>query len=128
MSAVAIERTDVRRSLLLDAAVSGAFGVLVAAGSPWLDGVLGGPVAFLVPLGVFLVLYAGALWLIARVGAPAPLVRAVIAGNAAWTALSVAAVAFDWLTLTTTGTVLTLAQAAAVALLAELQLAGLRRA
>ena len=51
----------------------------------------------------------------------------MIAGNGAWAALSVVAILMDWLTLTTTGTVLTLVQAAAVAAFAELQLIGLRR-
>ena len=53
-----------RRSLLLDAAASGALGVLLAAGGAVLDGPLGIPAAVLVPVGGFLVLYAAALWLL----------------------------------------------------------------
>lgn len=53
--------------------------------------------------------------------------KAVIAGNALWVLASVVAVLADWLTLTSAGTVVTLAQAAAVAVLAEAQLIGLRR-
>ena len=54
------------RSLRLDALASGAMGVLLAAGGWLLDGPLGAPAAFLVPLGVFLVAYAALLWAIAR--------------------------------------------------------------
>ncbi|MEJ7567418.1 MAG: hypothetical protein WKF41_04050 [Gaiellaceae bacterium] len=53
--------------------------------------------------------------------------KAVIAGNALWGVASVVAVLADWLTLTNAGTVITVAQAAAVALLAEAQSIGLRR-
>ena len=102
-------------------------GLLLAAGGPLLDGVLGAPVAFLVPLGIFLVAYAASLLLIARADAPGPPVKVVIAGNAAWAAASIAAVLADWLTLTTFGNALTIAQAAAVAILAETQLVYYRR-
>ena len=86
------------------------------------------PVAFLVPLGIFLVGYAVMLEWLARAGAPARGVKIVIAGNAVWVILSVVAVLADWLTLTTAGTVLALVQAAAVAVIAEMQLIALRKA
>ena len=114
-------------AIRLDALVSGAAGVLLAAAAPVLDGVLGVRPAVLVPLGVFLAAYAVALVAIARAGAPTRWVKAVIAGNVLWVAASVLAVLADWLTLTTAGTVFALAQAAAVALIAELQLIALRR-
>jgi hypothetical protein len=112
----------------VDALVSGATGLVLAAASPLLDGFLGIPIAVLVPLGLFLLAYAGDLVLIVRRGAPRVAVMAVIAGNTLWVVLSVVAVAADWLTLTTAGTVVVLAQAAAVLVLAELQLLSLRRA
>jgi hypothetical protein len=115
------------RWILLDAAMSGASGLVLAAGAPWLDGLLGAPTALLVPLGLFLAAYAGGLVLVARRGAPTPAVLAIVVGNALWVVASVAVVIADWLTLTTTGTVLALAQAAAVALVADLQALGLRR-
>jgi len=115
------------RSVHLDALMSGASGILAAAGAPLLDGVLGVSTAFLVALGTFLLGYAGALLALARAGAPAPGVKAVIAGNALWVVASVVAVLADWLTLTAAGVVVTLAQAGAVALVAEAQLIGLRR-
>jgi hypothetical protein len=111
----------------LDALVSGVSGLVAAAGATALDGALGVPAAFLVVLGIFLLAYAGWLLLLARRGAPAPGAKAVIAGNALWVGASVVAVVADWLTLTTAGTVVALAQAAAVALIAEAQWVGLRR-
>ena len=120
-------RVPLVRWIHLDAVMSGTSGVLLAAGAPLLDDVLGAPAAFLVPLGIFLLAYAGALVLLARDGAPAPGVVAVIAGNGLWAIASVVAVVADWLTLTTAGTVLTLVHAGAVALLADVQLVSLRR-
>lgn len=118
---------SVTRWLLLDAAMSGGAGLLLAAGAPWLDSVLGAPTALLVPLGLFLAAYAGGLLLVARAGAPAPAVLAVVVGNAVWVVASVVVVIGDLLTLTTAGNVLALVQAAAVALLADMQAIGLRR-
>jgi hypothetical protein len=115
------------RWIRLDALVSGASGLLATVGALALDGVLGVSAGFLVALGIFLLGYAGWLLLLARRGVPAPGAKAVIAGNALWVAASVAAVLADWLTLTTAGTVVALAQAAAVALIAEAQWVGLRR-
>jgi hypothetical protein len=121
------EAGGLTRWILLDALMSGASGLLLAAGAPWLDSVLGAPTALLVPLGLFLVAYAGSLVLIARRGAPNRAVLFVVVGNALWFVASVVVVIADWLTLTTAGNVLALAQAAAVALLADLQAIGLRR-
>jgi vacuolar-type H+-ATPase subunit I/STV1 len=114
------------RWLRVDALVSGAFGLLLAAAAPFVDGLLGAPVGFLIPLGVFLLGYAGVLVLLARRGAPARAVKAVVAGNALWVAASVGVVLADLLTLSTTGTIVALFQAAAVALLAGLQLRSVR--
>jgi hypothetical protein len=122
------DRAVLLRLVRLDAALSGTAGLALAVGAPWLDSLLGAPAAFLVPLGLFLLVYAAALVALARRGAPAGGVKAVIAGNAFWVVVSVVAVVLDWLTLTTTGTVFALLQAAAVAGLAELQLQSVRRA
>ena len=120
--------TPVLRSIRLDAGLTAAAGLSLAAGTPWLDVALGVPRALLAPVGIFLLGYAATLVILARAGAPAAGVKAVIAGNAIWVVLSVVAVALDWLTLTIAGTVFVLVQAAAVAGLAELQLQSLRRA
>lgn len=118
-----------RRSLQLDAAASGGLGALLAAGGAVLDGPLGIPAAVLVPVGGFLVLYGAALWLL---GSPPrlsrPAVKVVVAGNLGWVAASIVAAVAGWWSPTTLGTVVVVAQAAAVALFAELQLTGLRRA
>lgn len=114
------------RLLQLDAIMSGAFGLLLATAAPLLDGLLGAPAGFLIPLGVFLLAYAAILVLLARRGAAAPAVIAVVAGNALWVAASVAVVLADLLTLTASGNALTLLQAGAVALLSALQLRSVR--
>jgi hypothetical protein len=118
-----------RQSLGIDALASGALGVLLAVGGGVLDELLGIPATVLVPVGVFLAAYAAGLWYLAskrQVSRPA--VWVVVAGNLGWVAASVVAAAAGWWSPTTLGTVIVLAQAAAVALFAALQLAGLRRA
>ena len=114
------------RWLWLDALMSGTFGLLLAAAAPLVDGLLGAPAGFLIPLGILLLGYAGILVLLARRGAPAQAVLAVVAGNALWVAASVGVVLADLLTLTATGTALTLLQAGAVALLAAFQFRSVR--
>jgi hypothetical protein len=117
-----------RLSLRLDAASSGALGVLLAAGGALLDELLGIPTAVLVAVGGFLVAYAAALWLIgSRPEVSRPAVRLVAAGNLLWVAASVVTVVAGWWSPTALGTGLVIAQAAAVALFAELQLTALRR-
>ena len=83
----------------------------------------------LVPVGGFLVLYGAGLWRFgSRPRLSRPAVRVVVAGNLVWAAASVLAAVAGWWSPTTLGTALVLAQAAAVVLLVELQLTGLRRA
>ena len=114
-----------RRSLLLDAVASGAMGVLLAAGGALLDDPLGIPAAVLVPVGGFLLAYAAGLWLLGSRPRPSrPAVRMVVAGNLLW----VVAVVAGWWSPTGAGTAFLLLQAAAVAVFAELQVTGLRRA
>lgn len=126
MSAVAASHASPIQWIRLDALMSGSSGLLLAAGAPVLDGLLGIPVALLVPLGLVLLAYAAALELLARRGAPVTGVKLVIAANALWVGASIVVVLADVLTLTMTGTVVAVGQAAAVALLAELQLQSLR--
>jgi hypothetical protein len=118
-----------RLSLQLDAAATGALGVLLATGGAVLDELLGIPAAVLVPVGGFLVVYAAALWFLGtrpRVSRPA--VWVVVVGNLLWAAASVVAAAAGWWSPTAAGIAVILAQAAAVAVFAELQFTGLRRA
>jgi hypothetical protein len=117
-----------RFALRLDAAASGALGLLGLAAAPLLAELLGPPSGVLAVLGGFLVGYAAALVLLAaRPRIPRPAGWTVVAGNAAWVAGSVLATAVGWNALTGLGVVVTLAQAGAVAGFAALQTLGLRR-
>jgi CHASE2 domain-containing sensor protein len=117
-----------RQAVRLDAAASGAMGVLLAAGGALLDDLLGIPAAVLVPVGGFLVVYAAALWVLgSRPRLSRPAVWAVVAGNLCWVAASVVAAAAGWWSPTAAGVAFVLLQAAAVAVFAELQVSGLRR-
>ncbi|MDG4832820.1 hypothetical protein O7627_26450 [Solwaraspora sp. WMMD1047] len=118
-----------RLALRLDAVASAGLGAAVALAAPLLDGPLGAPTALLWAIGGFLVPFSVALWVIgSRVPANRSAVRTVIAVNAAWVVGSVLLVLFGGLDLTALGVAVVLGQAAAVAVLAELQYAGLRRA
>jgi hypothetical protein len=119
----------VRLALRLDAVASGALGLLALAAGPTLDALLGTPPAVLWPVGLFLVAYAAVLWVAAsRSRVNLPFVGVVIAGNALWAVASVMIVAGGWWALTSLGVAVVLAQAVAVALFAELQFVGVRRA
>ena len=122
---------DARRGLVLalraDAAITGAFGVLLAAASPLLDGWLGIDTVLLLALGVVLVGYGLVLEFVVARRPTRPLVWDVIALNTLWVVASVVAVVTDVLTPTTLGTVFVLLQAAAVALIAGVQFVALRR-
>jgi hypothetical protein len=118
-----------RRALKLDAVASGTLGVLALIAAPVLEGPLGVPRAVLWPVALLVVAYAAFVWMVAS----APSVSrtgawAAVGLNALWVAGSVAVVVAGWLPLTVLGTVVVLAQAIAVAILAELQLLGLGRA
>ena len=115
-----------RLALRTDAVVSGVNGAayLLVAGP--LSGLLGLPAGVLRPVGLFLLLYAGAVWLVGERPA-VPAVRTVIIGNLLWTAGSLAVVAADLGTPSTIGAVWLVLQAAVVAGFALVQIAGLRR-
>lgn len=118
-----------RLSLKLDAVVTGAAGVLLLAGGPALAGALGAPAGLPRPVGAFLAAYAAAIWLAgSRPRAVRPAARAAVALNLLWVADSIALLAAGWFPLTGPGVAFVVAQAVAVALFADLQLLGLRRA
>jgi hypothetical protein len=124
--------TDTQRGLRtvlrLDAVASGALGVAAAAGSGVLDTALGLPGGLLLGVGVFLVVYAvGLVVLAARPAIPRPATWVVVLGNSAWVLASLGLAVGAWEQLTVLGVVVVLAQAAAVTVFAELQYAGLRR-
>lgn len=116
-------------SLKLDAAASGALGVLALVAGAVLDGLLGTPLALLVPVGLFLVAFAASVWVVGtRPRIDRTAARSVVAVNLVWVLASIALVAAGPLPLTIIGVAFVLAQAAAVLLFADLQFLGLRRA
>lgn len=117
-----------RLALRIDATASGALGVLGVAAAPLLADLLGAPAPVLFGVGVFFVVFAAALLVLAsRRSIPRPAAWTVVLGNAVWAAGSVVAAIVAAGTLTGLGVGVVLAQAAAVALFADLQWMGLRR-
>ncbi len=118
-----------RLALKLDAVATGGLGLLAVAAAPLLENLLGAPRDLLTPVGAFLIAYGVAVWVIGtRATVSRTAVWAVIALNLVWVLDSVLTVAAGWLSLTVLGTGFVLLQAAAVALFADLQFMGLRRA
>lgn len=116
------DQSTLRIVLKLDAAASAALGAIAAVGGSLLDSVLGLPAALLHPLGALLLVWAAAVaWVATRPEIPRAGVMAIVDLNVAWVLASVALVALDWFTPTAAGVAVTLAQAAAVAVLAALQ-------
>ncbi len=116
-----------RAALITDAAVSGLNGVAYLAAAPFLAELFDADSATLRWLGVLLLLYAVAVWsvgsreVISRRGA-----GAVITANGAWVLASIAAATAQWGDPSTVGTAWILLQAAAVAVIAAVEFAGLR--
>ncbi len=117
-----------RLILKLDAVATGAVGLLSLAAGPALDGLLGIPLSLLAPVGLFLIVYAAAIWVAAT--------RRRVSRPAAWTAVAINVVyAVDavvvavsgWFALTALGTAFVVFQAGAVALFAAAQFYALRR-
>ncbi|MFE7796662.1 hypothetical protein [Nocardia sp. NPDC057440] len=117
-----------RTSLRLDAVITGVNGLAYLALSGPLETLLGLDTRIGIPIGIFLTLYGIA---VALISAPTTinsgLVRTVIAGNAAWAVISLAALIEGALELNTVGGIWTVMQAATVGGFAALQYLGLRR-
>ena len=117
-----------RYALLADAIASGATGVLLIVGAGLLDGLLGLPVALMREAGLLLVPYVA---LVAYVGTrehiSRPAVQTIIALNIVWTVCSIGLLMTDYVAPTALGIAFVIAQAAVVAVFAELQFIGLRR-
>jgi len=117
-----------RKSLLLDAAATGATAVLLIAGAGFLEGLLGLPVALMREAGLILVPFvAFVAWVGTRQEALRGAVWAIIAANALWVIASLGLLVSGWVAPTLLGYAFVIAQAAVVALFCELQHAGLRR-
>jgi hypothetical protein len=117
-----------RNVLALDAAASGATGLLLVAGAGVLEDLLGLPVALLREAGLILIPYVA---IVAWVGTREPIARsavwAIIAANALWAVASVGLLVSGLVAPTPLGYAFVIAQAAVVAFLGELQYAGLKR-
>ena len=117
-----------RQVLFVDAAVSGAAGLLMAAGAPFLSPLLGFPEALLFWAGFALLPFVAMLIVVARRGEASRLVLVdIIAINALWVAASLGLLVSGAVSPTMFGYAFVIAQALAVALLAELQFVGFRR-
>lgn len=117
-----------RQVLAADAAVSGAAGLLMAAGAPFLSPLLGLPAGLLMGAGLALFPFVALLIVVARRGEASRLVLVdIVAINALWVAASFGLLASGAVAPTILGYAFVVAQALAVALLAALQFAGLRR-
>lgn len=120
--------TFLRNAILLDAAASGATGLLLIAGAGLLDGLLGLPVALMREAGLLLVPYVAFLaWVGTRERIVVGAVWVIIVANATWVAASFALLLSGWVAPTALGYAFVIAQALVVALFGELQYTGLKR-
>lgn len=118
-----------KKVLIADAAISGAAAVAMMAGSTFLPALLGLPAELLLWAGVALIPFVAGLVLVIRQREIAPgVVVAIIAINIAWVVASLVVAFGPVFAPTLFGKVFVVAQAAVVALFAELQIIGLRRA
>lgn len=116
-----------RVALKVDAIASGLTGLGFVSTPEMFRDLYGLPSALTVPTGAFLLAFAAGLWFLAsrpRISAGA--VGSIIVLNVAWVAASIAVLAAGP-PLTTIGIGYVIAQAVAVAALAELEFIGLRR-
>lgn len=117
-----------RRVLWADAASCLATGLLQLLPGAQLARLLGLPEALLTGTGLFLLAYAAAVAFVAtRQPLPRPVVWVFVAGNLVWAIDCVALLLGGWVAPTLLGQAWVLAQALTVAVLAELQFAGLRK-
>lgn len=124
-----VTSTFLRRALAADAAASGAMGVLLGLGAEPLAGLLGLAPDHTRPAGVLLVAYAGFVgWLASRPGLSRPMIWTVIIGNLVYAAASIGLLPLGVIQPTAVGMAFVIGQAVVVALLADLQFVGLRRA
>jgi hypothetical protein len=121
--------TFLRSALLADAVASAATGILMLVAANPLEQWLSPPAGLLRAAGASLLPFAAIVaWLGLRETISRAGVWAVIALNAVWVVDSVALLFTTWVQPAFLGYAFVLAQAAAVAVLAELEYVGLRRA
>ena len=118
-----------RKALLADAVVSGAACLAMIAGADFTHALLGLPSALLFWAGVSLIPFIVTLVMVVRANAaPTGLIAALIAINIAWVVASLFVAFGPAFAPTLLGKIFIVAQAATVAVFAELQIIGLRRA
>ena len=117
-----------RQALLADAVTTAACALLMVAAAGPLASLLGLPAGLLRAAGLILIPFAAFLGMLAlREEVPRVAVWAVIIANAAWTLDSLLLLVSGWVQPTAAGIAFVIAQAAFVAMYAELQFVGLRR-
>ena len=117
-----------RKALLADAAISGAACLAMIAGADLTHDLLGLPSGLVFWAGVALIPFIVTLGMVVRAGAaPAGLIVTLIVLNFAWVAASLWVAFGPVVAPTLIGKVFIVAQAAMVALFADLQIIGLRR-
>jgi hypothetical protein len=118
-----------KKVLVADATISGAAAVAMMAGSAFLPPFLGLPAELLLWAGVALIPFVAGLALVIRQSRiAAGVIVAIISINIAWVIASLIVAFGPAFATTLFGKVFVVAQAATVALFAELQIIGLRRA
>lgn len=117
-----------KAALAFDAAACAGTGLLLALGADALAGVLGFPAGFLRGAGLLLLPCAALLaWFASREILPRAAVNAVIGVNLVWIVASLAILLTGWFQPAGLGIAFVLAQAAAVAVVTELEVIGLKR-
>jgi hypothetical protein len=120
--------TFLRATLLVDAATCAAMGLLMTLFSTRLSNLMALPAPLLLYAGLSLFPFSGFLLYVATRGkTAAPLVWAIVLGNALWTLGSILILPAGWVTPNVFGLCFVLFQAAGVAVLAGLELIGLKR-
>ena len=117
-----------RRAVQGDAIITGAMAVLLVAAAGFLSPLLNLPEAFLREVGIFLVVFAALVgYLGTRELMPKVAVWTLIAANAIWAIDSILLLFTGWVQPNMLGQAFVVAQALAVAVIAELQYIGLKR-
>lgn len=117
-----------RRALVADAVISGAVGALQLAAAGPLSGLLAIEAGWLQRSGLILLAWTALLgWMLTRKAVSPPMAWTVIGINLAWVAASILVLVEGAIAPNTLGMAYVLAQAAVVAIFAEVQFFGLRR-
>jgi hypothetical protein len=117
-----------RFALRLDGSASALAGLLVCMIRPALTPLLGAPPDWIFGLGVFMLCYGLLIaWTAGRSRLATTLVWSLVIGNALWVVASIVLAFSSWIDPTRLGQAVILAQAALVAVFAELEYLGLRR-